>query len=33
VLDRISGAEHPHTLIARGNLAYWSKRASQATGK
>jgi hypothetical protein len=25
--------KHPHTLIARGNLAYWSKRASQATGK
>jgi hypothetical protein len=21
LLDRISGAKHPHTLIARGNLA------------
>ncbi|WP_246238435.1 hypothetical protein [Acrocarpospora corrugata] len=24
IRERVLGAEHPHTLNARGNLAYWA---------
>ena len=30
--ERVLGAEHPHTLSARGNLAYWTGRAGDAAG-
>ena len=30
VRERVSGAEHPHTLTARGNLARWTGEAGDA---
>src|ERR1017187_3451596 len=27
VRERVSGAEHPYTLTARSNLAYWTRQA------
>jgi hypothetical protein len=28
VTERILGPEHPRTLAARGNLAYWTEKAA-----
>jgi hypothetical protein len=30
VTERVSGAEHPDTLAARANLAYWAGEAGDA---
>ena len=30
VRERVSGPEHPDTLIARANLAHWSRQAGDA---
>ena len=32
VRERVSGAEHPHALTVRHNLAYWTGRAGDAAG-
>ena len=32
VRERVSGAEHPHTLTARANLAYWTGAAGDPAG-
>ena len=29
VFERVLGAEHPHTLAARANLANWTRTAGQ----
>ncbi len=32
ILERVSGAEHPHTLATRGSLADWTGAAGDAAG-
>jgi len=32
VIERVSGAEHPETLTARGSLAFWTGEAGDAAG-
>jgi hypothetical protein len=32
VFERVSGPEHPDTLTARDNLAYWTGRAERDPG-
>jgi hypothetical protein len=32
IRERVLGAEHPNTLTARANLAYWTGKAENGTG-